>query len=111
MDDPVRMGAVGLAIGSAIAAWVELTLLTTLIVRKLPSLEHPLVTLRRPAMAAALAFLTAATVKLVVDDLPSLIAAPLAVGPAIVVYAVVAHRTGVEESELLLRPARRLIWR
>ncbi len=110
-DDPVRMGAVGLAIGSAVAAWVELTLLTTLLVRKLPSLEHPLSTLRRPAVAAALAFLTAATVKLLVDDLPSLIAAPLAVGSAILVYAVVAHRTGVEESELLLKPARRLIWR
>ena len=112
LDDPVRMGAVGLAIGSAVAAWVELTLLTALLVRKLPSLEHPLTTLRRPAMAAALAFLAAATVKLVVDDLPSLIAAPAAVGTAILTSTPWSHTAPVSRSpSSFCGPARRLIWR
>jgi putative peptidoglycan lipid II flippase len=109
--DTVRLGAVGLALGSAVAAWVELSLLSVLATRHLPGVEHPMHTLRRPATAAAIAFLATAVVKLVVGDLPALVAAGVTVGTGVTVYAVTAFRTGVDESRLLLTPARRLIWR
>ena len=109
--DTVRLGAVGLALGSAVAAWVELALLGGLATRHLPGIEHPMHTLRRPATAAALAFLTTAVVKLLFGDLPALVAAAITVGAGVAVYAIAAFRTGVDESRLLLTPARRVIWR
>jgi hypothetical protein len=34
----------------------------------------------------------------------------LVVGTAVFVYVTACHRTGVAEADMLLRPARRLIW-
>ncbi len=107
----VRLGAVGLAIGSSIGSWVEFILLNRLIRRRLPELPTPSRILFPPGIAAALAFIVTAATKLAVDDLPSLIAATLAVGVGGTVYVVIAFRTGVKEAEMVLKPVRRAIWR
>lgn len=111
VEGPVRLGAVGLAIGSAIGAWVELTLLAGLVRRTVPGLGDPRRSLLGPARAAALAFVVTAAVKLGVDPLPLLLEAIICGGIAVAVYAIVCFRTGVRDADLLLRPIRRLIWR
>ena len=107
----VRLGAVGLAIGSAVGAWVELFLLSRLLERRLPGLRSPAGTLVNPGLAAAIAFAVTALVKLLAADLPALLAAVLTVGIGGFTYVVVAFRTGVRESDMVLRPVRRAMWR
>ncbi len=107
----VRLGAIGLAIGSAIGAWLELVLLSRLVGRGLPSLRSPARTLVAPGVAAAFAFAITAGLKLFFGDLPSLAAVALTAGVGGFAYVVIAFRTGVRESDMVLRPARRTIWR
>jgi len=107
----VRMGAVGLAIGSAVGAWIEFLLLSRLTTRHLANLRSPLRTLVAPGVAAALAFLATAGAKLLVGDLPLLVSTLVLVGVGGVTYVLTAHRTGVQEADMVLRPARRVIWR
>lgn len=107
----VRLGAVGLAIGSAIGAWVELFLLSRLLDRRLPALRPPSAALWPPALAAAIAFVVTAVMKLVTGSLPTPIAALLTVGVGGFVYVVMCFRTGVREADMVLRPARKVIWR
>jgi putative peptidoglycan lipid II flippase len=111
VDAAARLGAVGIALGSAVGAWVELILLSRLTRRRAPGLHPVGSVVGAPARSAALAFVLAAAVKLLVDPLPDLLAAPVVVAVAIFVYATACHRTGVSEAEMLLRPARRMIWR
>ncbi len=110
-ESVVRLGAVGLALGSAIGAWVELVLLSRLLNRYLPSLRSPAAALIAPGAAAAIAFAVTAALKLVTADLPTAVAALLTVGIGGFTYVVVAFRTGVREADMVLRPARRVIWR
>ncbi len=107
----VRLGAVGSALGSALAAWIELALLRRKLAVRLPNLPSPYAALARLGVAAALAFVTMAAVKLAVIGLPALLVAPVVVGVGGAVYVVSAFRTGVTEAHLVLRPVRRLIWR
>lgn len=111
LGDTVRLGSVGLAIGSAIGAWIELTLLSGLVRRRLPELGDPRSSLLAPAVAAAGAFVLTAATKLVVGPLPLLIEAVVVGVVAVGTYTVICFRSGVRDADLLLRPARRLIWR
>lgn len=108
--DVVRLGALGLAVGSALAAWIELALLSRLLQRRLPGSQPVAATLSRPALAATMAFVSAGALKLVVGGWPVLLSAPLVVATATLVYAIVAHRCSVAESRLLLDPMRKLFW-
>lgn len=110
-ESVVRLGAVGLALGSALGAWIELVLLSRLLNRYLPSLRSPAAALIAPGVAAAIAFAVTAALKLVTADLPTVVAALLTVGIGGFTYVVVAFRTGVREADMVLRPARRVIWR
>ena len=105
-DDVVRLGAVGLALGSAVAAWTELVLLA----RRARYEAETVSALAAPATAAALCFATAAALKLAVGDWPAFVSAPLVGAAGAAVYAVAAHRQGLAEANLLLQPARRIIW-
>jgi putative peptidoglycan lipid II flippase len=111
ISGPVRLGAVGLAIGSAIGAWVELALLSSLTRKKVPGLGDPRNSLRRPATAAAIAFVLTTGVKLIAEPLPLLIEAAVVGGVALMSYLIICFRTGVRDADLLLRPARKIIWR
>ncbi len=107
LHETVRLGAVGLALGSAVASWVELTLLSRRVMK--PAAVRA--ALARTAPAGALAFLTAAALKMVTSDWHVLLSAPVVAACATVVYTLAAHRSGVGEAQLLLGPVRRLIWR
>lgn len=109
LADVVRLGAVGLAVGSALAAWTEIALLAELLRRRLGNVGIGQA-LSAPVQAAAGSFAAAAALKLVVGDWPVVIAAPMVLGATVFLYAVVAFRCGVDESRLLLGPARRIIW-
>ena len=107
LGDAVRLGAVGLAIGSAVAAWAEIVMLA----RRLRAEHAVRSALGAPTTAAAVAFAATAALKLLVDGWPLLVSAPIAAAFAVGVYAVVAYRRGVAESHLLLQPARRILWK
>ncbi len=107
----VRLGAVGLAIGSAIGAWVELMLLARLLDRRLPALRPPSSALWPPTIAASIALAVTAAMNLLTGSLPSPVAVVLTVGVGGFVYVVACFRTGVREADMVLRPARRAIWR
>ena len=109
LADAVRLGAVGLAAGSAAAAWTEMALLSRLLKKRLGG-AGAWSALAAPAGAAAGAFAVAAGLKLLVGDWPVLLAAPLVLAASVLFYAVAAFRCGVGESALLLSPARRVIW-
>ena len=111
LEGPVRLGAVGLAIGSAVGAWVELSLLSLLVRRHVPALVDPRSTLLRPAIAAALAFVATAALKLGVDGLPLLLEAAVVIPAAVLIYLIIGFRIGVRDTHLLLSPIRRAVWR
>ena len=104
--DAVRLGAVGLATGSAVAAWVEVALLS----RRLRASSTVRASLWKPLPAAAVAFAAAAAGKLLVGGWPVLLSAPLVGALAAFVYTVMAHRSGMGEAQMLLQPARKAIW-
>lgn len=106
LGDAVRLGAVGLALGSAVAAWTEIVLLT----RQLRAEDAVRSALGPPSTAAAVAFAATAALKLLIGGWPLLLSAPIAAAFAAGVYTVVAYRRGVAESHLLLRPIRRALW-
>ena len=108
---PVRLGAMGLALGSAVGAWVELTLLSALVGRKVPGITDPRQSLVGPAMAAAGAFVLTAAVKILAAPLPLLLEAALVGVVALGAYVILCFRTGVRDADLILRPVRRIIWR
>lgn len=110
-DSVVRLGAIGLALGSAIGAWVELFLLSRLLDRHLPSLRSPAAALIAPGGAAAVAFVVTAALKLATGDLPAFLAVLVTVGVGGATYVIIAFRAGVREADIVLRPIRRVMWR
>ncbi|MEM9200799.1 MAG: murein biosynthesis integral membrane protein MurJ [Actinomycetota bacterium] len=110
-DSVVRLGAIGLAVGSAVGAWVELFLLSRVLDRRLPRLRPPSAALWPPALAASIAFAATAALKRATGALPSIAAALITIGVGGFVYVIMCFRTGVRESDMVLRPARKVIWR
>ena len=108
---PIRLGAAGLAIGAAVASWVEMLLLRRYLVRHHRSIRPPRGVAGPLAVPLALSFVVAAFLKLVLQPLPVIVAAVLALGVSGFVYTVAAFRNGVAESQLVLRPIRRVLYR
>lgn len=110
-EDPLRLGAVGLAIGISVAAWTEFVLLTRLAARRVAGFKSPVFNLGALAIPASISFLLLAALKLLLQPLPHLLAAPLLLLLGGLTYTVLCFRRGVDESTLVLKPIRRLIWR
>ena len=106
-----HLGAVGLALGSAVAAWVELGLLTGRARSAAPGLHSPAGALGSLAVPAALAFVVGAAAKYVVGGLPAVFGAPLALSVSGLVYVAASFRMDVPEAHLVLGPIRRRLWR
>ena len=106
LGDVVRLGAVGLALGSALGAWTEIVLLS----QRFGAPDAVRSALAAPAAAAAASFATTAALKLLVDGWPVILSAPVVAAAAVGVYTVVAYRSGVAEAHLLLQPLRRALW-
>ena len=105
----VRLGAAGLAAGSAVAAWVELVLLTRLLGRSSAGPTQAGSALLRLAGPFAATLAAAATVKLLVGGWPMLIAAAAVGAAAVAAHTAVASAVGVKEAELILNPVRRIM--
>ena len=110
-QDQLRLGGVGLAIGSAVAAWVEFGMLTERLRRKVAPSTVVSRSLLRLAPAALPSGLTLFVLRRLFDHLPSLPAALLVLVPGGVVYMAVARETGIVEVEIILRPIRRVVRR
>ncbi len=94
----LRLGAVGLALGSAVGAWVELALLRRLLRRTLgtsPPLAAPM---KKVLPAAAAAALAVVALTALARELPVLLEGMVVIGGAGAVYMVVARATGVPEA-------------
>ncbi|MGI9621426.1 MAG: murein biosynthesis integral membrane protein MurJ [Acidimicrobiales bacterium] len=105
-DAPQRLGAVGLALGSAVAAWVEYGLLRRLVRRDLNSTRR----YRDPAVsllpAGVVAFLVGGALAFGLDGLHPLIVAPIAVGVGGIAYVAVAYWRGSPSAIELLATTR-----
>tara|TARA_B100000427_G_C15116703_1_gene423963 strand:- start:151 stop:540 length:390 start_codon:yes stop_codon:yes gene_type:complete len=106
-----HLGAVGLALGSAVASWVEMLLLSRRAKRTLPELTSLKRLFFKIGAPASLAFLLAAFLKFLSGSLPALLVAPSIIGISGLFYTLIAFRSGVEESHLVLRPVRKILYR
>ena len=105
--DP-HLGAMGLALGSAMAAWMELALLARRCRTALPGLPGPSAVMSRLAPATAVAVVVALAVRWGMSGLPDVALAPLGLLLAGSAYVLVARATGVAEADLVLAPVRRI---
>jgi len=100
------LGAVGLALGSAAGAWVELTVLRGSLRRRLPELSLPWGSVARQAGMALLAAVPAAVVWVLLPPLHPALATLLVVGVYAGVYLTVAQLLGLSELRAWLRGRR-----
>ena len=103
---PQRLGALGLALGSAVASWVEYGLLRRRVRRGLEGTRRyrePALSLLGPAIAAAL---LGGALAYSLDGLHPLLLAPVAVGLGGAVYVTAAYWRGSPSAADLLRTAR-----
>ncbi|MDP6177635.1 MAG: murein biosynthesis integral membrane protein MurJ [Acidimicrobiales bacterium] len=98
-----HLGAVGLALGSAVAAWLELALLTRLGRRTVEGFPSALEALRQLLPAVAVAVPMTLLLATTTAGLAPQVSAPLILGVAGVTYTAIAHLTGVDEAQLLFR--------
>ncbi|HJP16980.1 MAG TPA: murein biosynthesis integral membrane protein MurJ [Acidimicrobiales bacterium] len=110
VDGP-HLGAVGLALGSAVASWLEVFLLSRVVRQSLPGLQSLKKLSFQIGVPAALTFLLAAVFKFLTGSFPSLLMAPMIVGISGLFYTFTAFRSGVTESHLVLSPIRRMLHR
>jgi peptidoglycan biosynthesis protein MviN/MurJ (putative lipid II flippase) len=99
--DP-HLGAVGLALGSAMAAWTELVLLTRRTRRVLGVTSGPASVMGLLASPVAAAVVTAVGVHWLTDSLPDVATALISLAAAGTVYVSVAAAIGVSEAHELL---------
>ncbi len=105
-EAPQRLGALGLALGSAVAAWTEYLLLRRRVRRTLVgtrSYRDPAITLAGPALAAAA---VGGLLSWTLDSISPLVVAPVAVGLGGIVYVGLAFLRGSPSADDLLRTAR-----
>lgn len=101
LKERLRFGAVGITLGSAVAAWVEALLLWRLANRTIDGVS-PLEPLKPLLPAIAAAAFVAIGMRFVTDDLWPPLAAVLAVGLSGLTYLAVCFVTGVPQINLVL---------
>lgn len=95
--DPLRLGAVGLALGSGVAAWLELLLLRRALARSAPGVLVPWRDLGRMTLLALVAAVPAALVWWALPPLHVALQALAVVGVYALGYLLLARLTGAEE--------------
>jgi putative peptidoglycan lipid II flippase len=103
----LHLGALGLGIGSAAAAWVEITLLRRRLGRRLEGFQLPVAAVVRMAALALAAAVPAAAVWWWAPDIRLVVLAPIVVGIFATLYLGGAFWLGFPEGEAWLRLARR----
>ncbi len=107
--NPVFFGAVGLAMGSGIAAWLEWFLLRRTLAKEIGSLGAGLRPLIKLFAAALLATAAAWGVRLLLPPIHPILTAGVVLGAFVVVYFPLTAAVGVEEARGWFRRARRLL--
>ena len=92
--DP-HLGAGGLAFGSALAAWIELSLLTRRVRKQLPRATGPFSEIGAMGLSATAAVIVALVLRWATSDLPEVVSALVAVGGSGIAYLAVAFSRGV----------------
>ena len=92
--DP-HLGAVGLALGSALAAWIELALLTRRVRKQLPQVIGPFSEIGAMGLPAAAAVIVALLLRWITHDLPDVVTAVFAVTGSGAAYLGVAFGRGL----------------
>ena len=110
-DSVTRLGAVGLALGTAIATWAEVINLSRAMRPALPELRTPRQFLMPLLAVAAPAFAVASALKLLTNGAPNVIELAVCAGGGGATFVVLAYRRGIKEAHMVLRPLRRIIWR
>jgi len=111
-EDQLRLGAAGLAIGSAVAAWLELGLLTARLRARIgPRKKVVSSAMLRVAPAVVASGVVLLLLRILLGHLPALLGLLLVVLPGGVVYLAAAREMGVTEVEIVLRPLRRSLRR
>lgn len=108
--DTHRLGAVGLATGGAVAAWLEFALLGRRLRRTTTDLGIWSV-LRRLIPASIAAALVLWALASLLGSLPPLLAAPLVIGPPGVIYLLLAKAFGNTTADAVIRRATGLVQR
>lgn len=106
-DETIRLGAVGLALGASVAAWLELWLLRRSLTPVYGSLGIA-EALRRLLPAAAVATVIAGLLMLLWGSLPTLVVGGLAIGVSGAAYVLIAARSGSPTAASLLGSVARL---
>ena len=97
----LRFGAVGITLGSAVAAWVEAALLWRLADKAIPGVS-PLAPLKKLLPALGTAALVAILMRFVTDNMWPPLAAVIAVGSTGLTYLATSWATGVKEVNMVL---------
>lgn len=105
--DVPRLGALGLALGAAVGAWLELLLLRASVRRRIGPTRLGGGHLGRTLLAAAAAVVAGLAVRPLVAGLPPLIAGPIAAGALGGAYLLVAWRLHVPEAGAVVRSVSR----
>ena len=108
---PLRLGAVGLALGSVVGSWLELALLRRRLGPGAGTVRAGGGELARIAVSAGAAALVALVVRTLVGDPPALVALPVVAVPAGATYLAVAARLGIAEAAALAATVRRRLRR
>jgi putative peptidoglycan lipid II flippase len=102
-----HLGVIGLALGAAVASWVEYRVLRSALEWRIGALPRGTDT-RFSVIAAVGVGVLAAGLRTVTDDLPSWASALVVFGPAAVAYLAITTAYGVKEARALLGRARSL---
>ncbi len=103
----LRLGAVGLGLGSAVGSWFEYTWLRRRLTSRIGRVPLGGGALARIASATGVAVLVALLLGPLADPLHPLAAAPIVLGPAGLAYLLTARRLGLDEASDLRRLVRR----
>ncbi len=93
-DGIKRLGAVGLALGAAVGAWVELGLLQRKVRRDLPECPSPAAILGRLLPAAVVSAAIGWGAMTLLGPAPALVAAPIVLAASGLAYLALARRAG-----------------
>ena len=108
IEGPVRLGAVGLAAGSALSAWLELALLTLRCRHHLVQFASPFRFLFRPALAAGAALLFTLGVRWMVEGLWFYLELFIVLAGAALSFLVFCWLAKVGETELVVKRFRKI---
>jgi putative peptidoglycan lipid II flippase len=110
-ENQLRLGAVGLALGAGVGAWLEFLLLRRVVARRFGRVRLGGGRLARTLVACVPLAVVGTLLRPVVADLPGLVGGPIALAGAGAAYLVTALALGLPEAGQLAGQVRRVVRR